>query len=157
MSATVSQFQLDLRAFAAKAREGAGDVITKTVIDVGAHVVEKTPVGNPSEWENPNAAPEGYVGGRARANWQYGLNNAPAGTLDKIDTSDKGRRTAGELEVDVLTVGQPFGVHYIVNNLPYIRRLEFDAWSKQAPAGMVGITVIKFREFIAKNIEDVKK
>lgn len=30
-----------------------------------------TPVGNPSLWKNPDAAPPGYVGGRARASWQF--------------------------------------------------------------------------------------
>jgi hypothetical protein len=35
---------------------------------------------------------------------------------------------------------QGFHVIHIQNNLPYAQRLE-DGWSKQAPAGMVGLTV----------------
>lgn len=150
---TVDQFTLDMRAFAAKARANAGAIVRKTVIDVGTHIVLKSPVGNPSEWAYPESAPPGYVGGRFRANWQYGYNAAPIGQLDLIDRSQDGRDTAGRLAADVLTGTDAFGVHYIANNLPYARRLEYDGWSKQAPNGMVGISMIKFREFMAKNIE----
>jgi hypothetical protein len=35
------------------------------------------------------------------------------------------------------------GVHYLQNNLPYAWRLE-TGYSKQAPAGIVGITALEF-------------
>ena len=40
-------------------------------------------------------------------------------------------------------------VFYLVNNLPYIRRLE-QGWSQQAPAGMVAVTVSEFQQTVAR-------
>ena len=31
---------------------------------------ERSPVGNPSLWQNPNSAPNGYVGGTFRRSWE---------------------------------------------------------------------------------------
>ena len=35
------------------------------------------------------------------------------------------------------------GVYYLSNNLPYIRRLEYEGHSGQAPNGMVRVTMAK--------------
>lgn len=154
MTNTVDQFRLQLEAFGAKSRHNADRIIRKTVIDLGTHIVEKTPVGNPELWTDPESAPPGYVGGRLRANWQYALDNVPSSTLEKIDRSDRGRATAADIAVGALNARTAFGMHFIVNNLPYARRIEFDAHSTQAPAGMVGISVLKFNEFLRANINE---
>jgi hypothetical protein len=46
-------------------------------------------------------------------------------------------------------------VHYITNNLPYAWRLEH-GHSKQAPAGMVGLTVVEFAGIVDKAANDVR-
>ncbi|PLC06404.1 hypothetical protein CY658_05050 [Variovorax sp. RO1] len=46
---------------------------------------------------------------------------------------------------------------YIVNNLPYGPRLEYEGYSKQAPAGMVRITVAEYQGLIAKALGEVQK
>ena len=38
-------------------------------------------------------------------------------------------------------------IYYLANNVPYARRLE-DGWSRQAPQGIVGRTVIQFRQIV---------
>jgi hypothetical protein len=46
-------------------------------------------------------------------------------------------------------------VHYIVNTTPYMQRLE-DGWSKQAPNGMVALTVVAFGGIVQKVADEVK-
>ena len=97
-------------------------------------------------------APEGYVGGRFRANWQHGYNQVQAGQIDARDAG--GGDTIAGLQAGI-DAADAFGVHYIVNNLPYARRLEYEGWSSQAPAGMVGITTVRFQEFINKAAQEL--
>ena len=61
--------------------------------------------------------------GRARANWQLAIGNAPQGVVDKLD---KGGRTGSELgkgdrKLKARSVGRSA---FIVNNLGYIVALE---------------------------------
>ena len=44
---------------------------------------------------------------------------------------------------------------YIANNVPYARRLE-DGYSKQAPQGMVGLTVTMFKQIVEKAVTEAK-
>lgn len=122
----------------------------KLIIDIGVRLVEKSPVGDPSVWQG--LPPKGYVGGRFRANWQYSFNNVVQGDLPDIDSS-------GNISVGRITSGaytSPFiGKHYIVNNLPYAMRLE-TGWSKQAPAGMVTLTVMEFDSSIQSIVSTLK-
>jgi hypothetical protein len=75
--------------------------------------------------------------GRARANWQAGLERPPDGVLEKTDmdgrtTVDRGRAAIAR--------ARPFETIWIVNNLPYIGALEQGS-SRQAPRGMVAATL----------------
>lgn len=138
-------FALQLAAFAKKAGDKADAVVRKVVIDIGTRIVERSPVGDAELWQHP--APKGYIGGRFRANWQYGNYagaGVPMGTIDAIDPS-------GAMAIGKLNVGVPLkaaGIkHVILNHLPYAQRLE-DGWSTQAPSGMVMTTVVEFQELV---------
>jgi hypothetical protein len=128
-----------LRAFAKSADERANNVVKKIVFDVSTSVVIKSPVGDPRYWKRK--PPPGYVGGRFRGNWQYGLNS-----INKLTTENKdkvGSATINSIHgrVGARVLGD---VHYITNSLPYANRLE-DGWSwRQAPNGMVNLTVLEF-------------
>ena len=102
--------------------------------EVFSNIIQMTPVGNPSQWKNPAAAPEGYVGGNARGNWQCTI-GAPFVGVDDSGSVMKAQsvipRRAGS-------------VVYLTNNVPYIRALEYDFHSRQAPAGMVRVSVALF-------------
>jgi hypothetical protein len=142
----MSDFALDLRALCEKYKVRAKDVTRSVVLDIGTRIVEKSPVGNPKLWARP--APKGYVGGRFRGNWQYAFNVVPTAQLPDIDASGLvsiARFAACKGEA---------GVHYIVNNLPYGPRLEFEGWSTQAPSGMVGITVVEWRSVVDKAVKE---
>ena len=44
-------------------------------------------------------------------------------------------------------------VVYFVNGLPYAYRLENEGWSKQAPAGMIKISVTEFDQYVRAAIK----
>lgn len=146
-----NQFTLDLRRFAQLAGGNARAVIKKVVIDLGTEIVIKTPVGDPNEWASP--APAGYVGGRARGSWQYAKGAPASGDVDTIDPTEpqRGNPSANvssrRVAVGALT-GDPIDVHYITSNLPYMRRLEYEGWSRQAPDGMVRKSIAEFQAIV---------
>lgn len=140
---TPERFFLDLTSFVAKAKGNMDLVVRKVVLDLGRRIVMRSPVGDPSKWASP--APKGYVGGRFRGNWLYGLNERPRGTFMTIDRS-------GKVSLSRIAVGLPKEaaghVHFLTNNLPYAMRLE-TGWSKQAPGGMVALSVREFQNVVA--------
>lgn len=136
-------FADDLRRIAEKYDARAHLVVRKIVIDVGTSLVMKSPVGDPSYWIME--PPPGYVGGRYRGNWQFGIGQADTKTTENIDTTGGvsiGRITS---ETPVKPAG---GVFYITNSLPYGPRLE-TGWSRQAPHGMVRLTITEFEPIVA--------
>ena len=136
-------FTLDLRRFVQRAGANAAAVEQQVVLNVGTSTVEKTPVGDPRRWSVP--APAGYVGGRARGAWQYaqgGPVTVEPGTIDGSGQVSINRIAAG-------VAGASGAVHFITNSVPYIRRLEYDGWSGQAPEGMVRITIEEYRQIVA--------
>ena len=81
--------------------------------------------------------------GRARANWQ--VSNVSPNTNERkrfkknqpnaVATDTVAR---GQKNIDKNKEGQSI---WLANNLPYIQRLESGTWSKQAPQGMVAISI----------------
>ena len=143
----MGSFSTDLDKFIEKAGKNADAVIRKVVLDIGAELVEMSPVGDGSSWISP--PPAGYSGGRFRSNWSHSVGNASTNQYDTTSASDSMDRITSSLPMKASGL-----VHYITNNLPYAQRLE-DGWSKQAPVGMVSITATKFQSFINDAVKEV--
>jgi hypothetical protein len=144
-------FALDLTKFAEKAGASADLVVKKIVLDIGSRLVYRTPVGDPTYWLSP--APPGYVGGRARGNWQYSIGEPNTSETGIIDAT--GENTLGG--IDVVSEGAASQVHYITNTLPYIQRLE-DGYSRQAPPqGIVALTVMEYQEIAGNAVSEVNQ
>lgn len=121
---TLGSFTLDIQRFAEHAERNATAVIRKIALDVFTRVVMKSPVKT----------------GRFRGNWQVQIGSLPGGVLELDDKS--GTATISKITAAVL--GLKAGeIIFLANNLPYGRRLEY-GYSKQAPAGMVRITLQEF-------------
>jgi hypothetical protein len=146
----MSAFALDLNAYCKKAGENLDKVARSAIIDIGAIIVERTPVGDASLWKSP--PPKGYVGGRAKANWQHGMNVPPSGELPDIDPT--GDTSNKNIEAHVMQAAAA-GIHYLTNNLPYAQSLE-DGHSTQSPSGMVGLAISEWRDIVKSNAEKVK-
>lgn len=117
----MSTFTLDVSNFVDKASKTADAEVRKICLDLVTGIVLKTPVDT----------------GRARANWFTSVGSPRADTT--VSTEPSGSSTISSA---LGPISKATGnVLWITNNLPYIYRLEFEGWSKQAPAGMVRITI----------------
>jgi hypothetical protein len=117
----------------------------KIAIDLFGKIIEKNPVGNPDLWKSKRRPP-GYVGGRSRANWAISVgtpgSSAAADPEGGVKTKDK---ISGLQEAEgfaAMATAKPGGTIWIYNNVRYIKRLE-DGHSKQAPVGMVAVSLVE--------------
>lgn len=110
-------------------------------------LVDGSAVGNPTIWKNPAMMPPGYVGGRFKGNWVV-----EAGSFDtKNDHAPDGSGGAAlSRGYSKITNWRAAGHLFITNSVPYAKRLEYDAWSQQMPAGVVRITVADYRQIISQ-------
>lgn len=145
-----AQFRRDYAAIIKKAGERAEMVVRASASAIGASLVERSPVGDPSMWKGP--APAGYVGGRFKNNWQYGVGGINADTSSSPDVSGAG--SIGRINAGVHTwhAGQTI---FITQSLPYARPLEY-GHSSQAPSGMVRLTVLEFQSKVRQAAERLK-
>ena len=124
--AAVSRFNAELRNFAKQvAPQELRDVKRKIGMKALYRLILKTPVDT----------------GRARANWQVTLNVDSNMSLERTDKSGGPTLVAGEA---TLSNVKAHDVIYITNNVAYIEVLE-NGHSKQAPAGMLAVTVEELR------------
>jgi hypothetical protein len=82
-------------------------------------------------------SPDGYVGGRARSNWQCTI-GSPA--MDEIEGTNYAMT---EMAMSMIVPQHAGHKVYLSNNVPYIQKLEY-GHSQQAPAGMVRISIDRF-------------
>ena len=120
-------------------------------INLSTEIIMRTPVGDPLLWKSK--APAGYTGGRARNNW-FATVAMPSEKMnksaDKTGQASVKRVNAG---ANKLKAGQTF---YLTNNLPYIRRLEYEGWSNQAPAGMLRTSLADAEQALITAINAIK-
>lgn len=126
-------------------------------------VVKASPVGNPDLWKinegkngdddgsNNILAPEGYVGGRFRANWMCSLNG-----LDKSTTTSTNQAGALTLIATKTKASKPHDTICLTNSLPYAIKLEYEGHSSQTPNGMVRLNVARFKTIIAEEVAKLR-
>lgn len=144
-------FQSQVRAWTLKTTISTEKQVRAVALMLFAKVVIRTPYGKPWTWKSK--APEGYVGGRARGNWQISFGPQPvAEETDNKVGEDSGAATAhvtGQLGAIKLGEGHP-KIVWLSNSLPYIKRLEYDSWSQQAPAGMVRVSLSEIGAIVSQ-------
>lgn len=133
----LGNFALDIKQWTDKANGNVDLVVRKVALDLFSRVISKSPVDT----------------GRFRGNWQVAIASIPAGTLDLTDKDGSATIAKADAEVLKLKAGD---IIYLVNNLPYSRRLEY-GWSKQAPAGMVRLTVTEYGAVVSNAVSEVPK
>ncbi len=130
-------FTVNIEKFIQKTNIEADKVVRKVCFDLMSGVVLKTPVDT----------------GRARANWQASIDTPATGTISFDGDAGSNTQTPAPSASSAAAIGKALGavnkatgrVFWLVNNLPYISRLEYGAWSKQAPHGMVRITIAEIQ------------
>ena len=140
----MSSFSADLKKFAEATKRNLNDTVRGVVLELGTRIVQRSPVDT----------------GKFRGNWQLTVGGPDIRTNEPFDKQALGSApSAGTFdrwkgEIGAATIGSTF---YITNSLPYARKLEYEGWSSQAPAGMVRVTVVEYGQIIQQVINKVKK
>jgi hypothetical protein len=92
--------------------------------------------------------------GRFRGNWQLS-DNPPTPSVQLTARLDKSGQVVIELARVAVQDIRAGGVSYITNGLPYGPRLEY-GWSKQAPSGMVRLTVNELQKFMREAVAQIR-
>lgn len=127
-------FADDVHKWAKRTGARADQVPRIVAVQIAGQIIERTPVDT----------------GRAKGNWQATIETPASGVLEDEDKSGSGTMQKAYRVANDFKAGHVF---YLVNNLPYIRRLE-QGWSRQAPAGMVAVTASEFRQAVARAVMD---
>lgn len=126
---TIGGFQADLKKFAKQIGVNVDIVTRKVALDIHNGVTLKNPV-----------APDS---GRSRASWQIQRDTPSTRVMPEGYSGGAvgGLRDAQANQSNIQPrPNAPYGVIWVSNALPYVERLEY-GWSKQAPQGMVRITL----------------
>ncbi len=134
-----SNFMLNIQKFIDKAEGRADLVVKKTALELFTRVILKTPVDT----------------GRARGNWNCAVGTKPAPRIDVNKLDKEGQESIAEAQKVILS-GEAGKTIYLTNNLPYIEVLEDGHSQKQAPHGMVKVTVLEFQQVIDSVVNEVK-
>jgi hypothetical protein len=133
----LGSFELDIARFVEKAKGNATLVVRRTSLDLLSRVIQKSPVDE----------------GRFKSSWLVSLNAIPEGVPGTIDKS--GAPSFARLNMAV--AGMKAGDYIaMTSSLAYSRKLEY-GHSKQAPSGVVRITVAEFPQVVAKAAAEAPK
>lgn len=149
-------FAQDIEDFVKKSEGEILRVKRATALKLFSAIIKDTPVGNPDLWQSlwkdsdgrAIDPPEGYVGGRLRANWMVSLNGFDDDTTESTD-----KEGAVKLLMSKVVICQLNDEICMSNSLPYAYRIEYDGHSKQAPAGMVRRNVIRFKRIVSDQLK----
>jgi hypothetical protein len=103
------------------------------------NLVSGSPVGDPENWQNPDAAPPGYVGGHFRRNWLVSIGGFNPTEIEGEDPAGASTLAEGRREINKFQIRGKLGAGarlVIQNNVPYANRIA-NGWSEQAEAGWI--------------------
>lgn len=146
-----TEFKRNFAKVLEKAGAKADAVVRAAGLEMLKRVIDRSPVGDPSMWKAP--APKGYVGGRFKANWQVGIGNIDYSNSAVPDKSGSSAMTRGTSSITGFSMGARV---FLTNSVPYAHRIEYNAWSNQASAGVVRLTVLEYQQIIKKVADQIK-
>lgn len=129
-------FAEDLKKICDRAGDKAELVVRRAALDIGGQLVDRSPVDT----------------GRFKNNWQTGIGGIDKSTSAAADLGGAGAMARLAAQVAAWKPGQSI---FVSNSLPYAYRLE-TGWSKQAPSGIVRLTVQNFEQAVAKAAKGMK-
>lgn len=94
----------------------------QTAFAILRNLITRSPVGDPENWQNPDAAPPGYVGGHFRRNWLVsigGFNTTELSGQEEPIAFTLGR---GKNQINQFVRSRAANL-VIQNNVPYANRL----------------------------------
>ena len=125
-------FASDIKKATEKYKKGYNDVVNISLLKLSRSVVFMTPVDE----------------GRAQGNW-FASSNGFDSTRISEDTGPN------MSQISSIADGIAGNTFYLINNLPYIGKLEFEGHSRQAPAGMVRVSIENFQQMLDDTISNL--
>lgn len=129
-------FAEDLRKLCERSVDKAELVVRKTALELQTGMVQKSPVDT----------------GRFRANWACGIGVINTSTAAAPDKTGQGAIVKTAVDLGAWKPGMTI---WLTNSLPYASRLE-TGYSKQAPSGMVALTVQAYGDALKRAVESIK-
>jgi hypothetical protein len=131
VSSGVASFKADLDAFARFMDMSINQAIQKIVAEIFTRIVKKTP----------------YDTGNAKANWNVSL-SVPDTSVQPFTGASSAAENISLARLNKILPGIRFEqAIFLTNAVSYIIYLE-RGWSKQAPAGMVAVSLAEVEAFI---------
>lgn len=130
-------FAAQLQAFSDMVQEDADEVFRIVATEVGQSVINLTPIDT----------------GRALSNWNAGIDSPDDTYRETEDPLDNRTSTRLAAEFQGLRFGQKA---YITNATPHIPFLEYGS-SRQAPSGMVRVTLARLDNIVRDAVSRVVK
>lgn len=127
--ATQRKFSVAVKLFVDKAKRECEARPRKIIDEVYTRIIRRSPVDK----------------GLFMGNWQASIGAPATGVLARFDKRGNSTVSAMRSVIRSVEMGR---VTYLINNLPYARRLEY-GWSKQAPDGMVRRTLAEYDIIVA--------
>lgn len=129
-------FAADLRTLCDKAGDKAEMVVRSAALDLGGQMIDRSPVDT----------------GRFKNNWvtATGVSDSSASAA-----SDKSGARSNSMLNEKVAGWKPGQTIWILNNLPYAKRLEY-GWSKQAPGGIVRLSVQNYSVALKKAADAIR-
>jgi hypothetical protein len=143
-------FSLRIIELMERSKKDMDTIVRYAMATIDGKVDFRSPVGDAKYWTHP--APKGYAGGRFRGNWQMSIGSPASGSLDVVDPGGQATRAS---HVAVLAAARAGQVIYLMNNLPYAKRIE-EGWSRQAPIGVVAVTVVEWNNIVDAAVNGVR-
>lgn len=109
------------------------------VITMANRVSDRTPLGRPELW-TPPVRPKGYKEGHLINNWQITLSK----DVNEIPGVDPGRTKSKARMKSFVEKSKVGGVYWVSNKTPYSIPIEEGHSRKQAPFGMMRLTMMEF-------------
>ncbi len=98
------------------------DDVGETAFAILRNLITRSPVGEPENWQNPDAAPEGYVGGHFRRNWLVSIGGF--NTTELAGTEEPIGFTLGRGKGQINSFKAARAARLIIqNNVPYAHPL----------------------------------
>lgn len=137
-------FTFDLTKKINRAKVSMNAVVQKVTYTIFRSVILKTPVDT----------------GRVKGNWVTSAGSYERAAVLTKDKTKRGGRTIDDM-ANVVLKTPAGGIVYMVNNVAYLQYLEYgrddgQPGSKQAPQGMIRITLLEYHNYLTKAIKEAK-
>lgn len=156
----MGMFAAQIRTWVDKTKGDADKVVRYALMTLDSRLINRSPVGDGSYWKRP--PPAGYAGGRFRGAWLVsewtpqisgaGLDRVSSGGKGIIDKDGSATLAA---HAGVINAAKAGSVYYLYNPMPYAQRIE-KGWSRQAPIGVVALTVVEWNNIVENAVNGVK-